>query len=61
MRRWAAMREKIIAAGPTIKAKSRAVWEEAMADPAVAGKMALNQEIFAFVRQAVEHLGSLPK
>lgn len=57
-RRWSAIREKILAADPGIKAKGTAVWDEAMADPAVAAKMALNREIFAFVRQAIEHLKS---
>jgi hypothetical protein len=60
-RRWAAVREQILSADPTIAVKGRAVWDEAMADPAVAAKMALNREIFAFVRQAVEHWKSLPK
>jgi len=57
-RRWAAIREQILSANPGIAAKGRAVMDDAMADPAVAGKMALNREIFAFVRQAVEHLKS---
>ena len=60
-RRWAALREKILGADPSIKAKSAAIMDDAMADPAVAGKMALNREIFAFVRQAVEHLKSMPE
>lgn len=60
-RRWAAIQEKILGADPAIKAKSAAVWDEAMADPATAAKMAVNKEIFAFVRQAVDHLKTLPK
>lgn len=60
-RRWAAMREQIMAADPTINAKGRAVWDDAMQDPAIAAKMALNREIFAFVRQAIEHLKPLAK
>ena len=59
--RWAAVREQILSANPSIAAKGRAVMDDAMADPAVAGKLALNREIFAFVAQAVEHLKSLPK
>ena len=55
-RRWSAMAEQISAAAPTIKAKGRAVWDDAMKDPAVVSKMALNREIFAFVNQAVEYL-----
>jgi len=60
-RRWSAINEQFTADNPTIKAKGRAVWDDAMKDPAVAGKMALNREIFAFVRQAIEHLKTLAK
>ncbi len=59
--RWSAMAEKITATDPTIKVKGRAVWDDAMKDPAVAGKMALNREIFAFVDQAVMHWKTLAK
>ena len=54
-RRWAALGEQITAADPTLSAKGRAVWDDAMKDPAIAAKMALNREIFAFVNQAIEH------
>jgi MerR family transcriptional regulator, thiopeptide resistance regulator len=60
-RRWSAINEQITADDPTIKAKARAVWDDAMKDPAVAAKMALNREIFAFVRQAVEHFRARAK
>jgi DNA-binding transcriptional MerR regulator len=60
-RRWSAMAEKITAADPDIKVKGRAVWDDAMKDPAVASKMALNREIFAFVNQAVAHWKTLAK
>lgn len=60
-RRWSSVREKTLAADPTIKAKGTAVWDDAMADPAVAAKMALNKEIFAFVNQAIDHLKAQAK
>ncbi|HEY4076072.1 MAG TPA: MerR family transcriptional regulator [Rhizomicrobium sp.] len=55
-RRWGAFDEQIAGGDPDIRAKARAVWDDAMADPAVAEKMALNREIFRFVIRAVEHL-----
>jgi DNA-binding transcriptional MerR regulator len=58
-RRWAAMARQIIAADPNIGAKSRAVWNDAMEDPVVAGKMALNRKIFVFGDQAIAHLKTL--
>ena len=60
-RRWSAMDKQFTPADPTIKAKGRAVWDDAMKDPATAAKMALNREIFAFVNQAIEHLKTVPK
>jgi DNA-binding transcriptional MerR regulator len=39
----------------TMRAKSHAVWADAMNDPATAAKMALNREIFSFVDQAIAH------
>jgi DNA-binding transcriptional MerR regulator len=60
-RRWAAIEEQIAAADPTIKVKGRAVWDDAMKDPAIAAKMALNREIFAFVKQAIDHMKTLAK
>ena len=60
-RRWSAMAEQITAADPTISAKARAVWKDAMEDPAVADRMALNRKIFAFVDQAIAHLKTLTK
>ena len=61
-RRWAAMAAidaQIAAHDPTISAKGRAVWNDAMEDPAVAAKMALNRKIFVFINQAIEHWKTL--
>ena len=60
-RRWAAMAAQLKALDPTIGAKGRAIWNDAMEDPAVAGKMALNRKIFVFVDQAIAHLKTLTK
>jgi MerR family transcriptional regulator, thiopeptide resistance regulator len=60
-RRWAAAAKQITTADPTIKVKGRAIWDDAMKDPAVADKMALNRKIFAFVDQAIAHLKTLTK
>ena len=60
-RRWSAMGELITAGDPTIQVKGRAVWDDAMKDPATAAKMALNREIFAFVKQAIEHWKTMAK
>ena len=60
-RRWAAMAAQLTALDPTIGAKGRAIWNDAMEDPAVAGKMALNRKIFVFVDQAIAHLKTLTK
>jgi DNA-binding transcriptional MerR regulator len=60
-RRWAAMAAQLTALDPTIGAKGRAIWNDAMEDPVVAGKMALNRKIFVFVDQAIAHLKTLTK
>jgi hypothetical protein len=60
-RRWTAMVKKFTTGNPDITAKSQAVWDDAMEDPAVAGKMALNRKIFAFVNQAIAHLKAQEK
>jgi len=49
------MNEKITADNPAVRTQGRAIWDDAMKDPAIASQMALNREIFAFVRQAIEH------
>ncbi len=58
-RRWAAMAEQCTPGDPVIAAKAQAVWNEAMEDPAVAGKMALNRKIFAFMNEAITHMKTL--
>lgn len=37
-----------------LRAKGRATWEDAMADPEASAKLALNREIFRFVNRAIE-------
>ena len=62
-RRWVEMAEQLqfIAGDPIISAKARAVWNDAMEDSGVAGRMALNRKIFAFVEQAIAHWKTLAK
>lgn len=60
-RRWHAMNEQFTPDNPDIKAKARAAWDEAMNDPATAGRLALNREIFAFVNQAITHWKTVAK
>lgn len=61
-RRWRAMEKQFDDnVQPGIRAKVRAAWDDAMADPPAAAKLALNRQIFAFVQHAVEHLKSLDK
>ncbi len=54
-RRWRAMIKPLAGDPPEIRAKARAIWDDAMADPAVAAKLALNREIFRFVERAIDH------
>ncbi len=58
-RRWTAMGEQFTPDDPVLRAKGKALWNDAMADPKVAAKMALNRKIFAFVNEAVTHLKTL--
>jgi MerR family transcriptional regulator, thiopeptide resistance regulator len=51
-RRWKAQVNLFTGGNPQIAAKAKAVWSEAMADPAAAPKLPLNPEIFAFVEKA---------
>lgn len=44
-----------------MRAKVCATWADAMADPAVGQKLALNRDIFRFVQQAVDHHKALEK
>jgi DNA-binding transcriptional MerR regulator len=60
-RRWAAMAAQLTALDPTIAAKGRAIWNDAMEGPAVAGKTALNRKNFIFVDLAIAHLKTLTK
>jgi MerR family transcriptional regulator, thiopeptide resistance regulator len=60
-RRWIAMAEQFTPGDPVFRAKGQALWDDAMADPAVAAKMALNRKIFAFVNDAITHLTTLTK
>lgn len=59
-RRWSAWSDQLIGDNADVRAnlraKERAIWNDAMGDPAVAEKLAVNQEIFRFVRQAIEHM-----
>jgi len=58
-RRWTGMGESFTSDDPAFRAKGKALWNDAMADPGVAAKMALNRKIFVFVNEAVTHLKSL--
>ena len=60
-RRWTAMGEQFTPEDPVLRAKGRALWNDAMADPAVAAKMALNRKIFVFVNEAITHWKTLAK
>jgi len=54
-RRWAAFNKQLGGEAPDIRAKGRAVWDDAMNDPLVAAKLALNREIFRFMNRAIDH------
>jgi DNA-binding transcriptional MerR regulator len=58
-RRWTDIARQITALG--INTKAQAVWNDALNDPATAGKLALHREIFRFVEQAIAHWKTLPK
>jgi MerR family transcriptional regulator, thiopeptide resistance regulator len=58
-RRVDAFSKQVTAGDPTIGSRGRALWNEAMDDPVVAEKMALNRKIFAFINQAVAHLKTM--
>jgi MerR family transcriptional regulator, thiopeptide resistance regulator len=60
-RRWAAMGQQFTDTDPGFKTKAKAAWNDAMEDPEVAAKMALNRKIFAFVEQAIAHMKALEK
>jgi DNA-binding transcriptional MerR regulator len=55
-RRWQALVQQFTGGDPAIAAKARAVWGEAMADPAAAPRLPLNPALFAFMGQAVAKL-----
>jgi hypothetical protein len=60
-RRWTEMNKRVGGDDPDIRAKARAMWNEAMEDPSVAERLALNREVFAFVNRAIEHLKAQAK
>jgi DNA-binding transcriptional MerR regulator len=60
-RRWIALDEQIKPDDPAVRIKAKAMWNDAMNDPATAEKLALNREIFAFVEQAIAHWKTLAK
>lgn len=51
-RRWKAQVDKFTQGNPAVAAKVKAIWNDAMADPASAPKLPLNPEIFAFIDKA---------
>jgi MerR family transcriptional regulator, thiopeptide resistance regulator len=51
-RRWRAMVEMFTQGNPEVERRVKAVWNDAMADPAAAPKLPLNPEIFAWVAKA---------
>jgi len=58
-RRWKALVEQFSGGDAAIAGKVRAVWNEAMADPAAAPKLPLNPEVFAFMAKAQAKLKEL--
>jgi DNA-binding transcriptional MerR regulator len=60
-RRWTEMNKRVGGDDPDIRAKARAMWNEAMEDPSVAERLALNRDVFAFVNRAIEHLKAQAK
>ncbi|OJT97345.1 MAG: hypothetical protein BGN82_05500 [Alphaproteobacteria bacterium 65-7] len=60
-RRWIAMNTQFGGNDPDLRAKGRAVWNDAMSDPAVAARLARHREIFAFVDKAITHFNALTK
>jgi DNA-binding transcriptional MerR regulator len=55
-RRWKALVDQFTGGDPSIENKVRAVWNDAMADPAAASKLPLTPEIFVFVGKAMAKL-----
>ncbi len=56
-RRWnafAAQAMPAVATDPALRAKTHAVWEEAMADPQSAARMPITPDLLAFVRTAAD-------
>lgn len=51
-RRWKAQVNLFSGGDPAVAAKAKAVWNDAMANPAAAPKLPLNPEIFAFIEKA---------
>ncbi len=60
-RRWRAMIKPLGGHNPETRAKARATWDDAMADPVMAEKLAPNREIFRFVQRAIDHQKALEK
>ncbi len=55
-KRWRAMVELFTKGNPDIDRRVRAVWQDAMADPAAAPKLPMNPEIFTFMGKAMTRL-----
>jgi DNA-binding transcriptional MerR regulator len=52
-RRWQALVDRFTGGDPAVAGKVRAIWHEAMADPAAAPKLPLTPEVFAFMGKAM--------
>ncbi len=55
-RRWKTLQELFTGGDPDVTLKARAMWTEAMADPATAPKLPMNTALFAYVGKAGEAL-----
>jgi DNA-binding transcriptional MerR regulator len=53
-RRWQALVDQFTGGDPKIEAKSRAVWNDAFADPAAAPRLPFGPELMDFIRRAAE-------
>ncbi|MDE2182120.1 MAG: MerR family transcriptional regulator [Alphaproteobacteria bacterium] len=60
-RRWRALVDQFTGRDAKVAGKVRAIWNDAMADPAAAPKLPLTPEIFAFVGRAMAKLNEAGK
>ncbi len=56
-RRWKALIDLFTDGDPQMLSRAGAVWKDALADPAVAARLPLNAEIFAFIGRAMTAAG----